>query len=89
MNTIFKSDAHREEFVAAFRKMTMSGAVSRDQAIEKLIRKNPHFFHQPTEAELKKIAHSEMNDAMRRRAQQTNRLSDDIFRETADNQKPS
>jgi fructose-1-phosphate kinase PfkB-like protein len=80
---------YKEEVVRIFRKLTASGVLDSDKAITKIIRDNPHFFHQPTEAELKKIAHSEMNDAMRRRAQQTNRLSDDIFREPADNQKPS
>ena len=79
MNTIFKSEKDKEEFVRAFRKMTMSGAVSQDLAIEKLIRDNPHFFHQPTESELKKSSHSSMNGEIRSRARQINRLADRIF----------
>ncbi len=87
--TIFKTEKDKKEFVAAFRKMTMSGAINKDVAIEKLIRKNPNYFHQPTEDELKKISHSAMNDEMRARAQQSNGLSDDFFRKPADKQKPS
>jgi hypothetical protein len=87
--TIFKSEKDKKEFVAAFRKMTMSGVINKDVAIEKLIRNNPNYFHQPTEDELKKISHSAMNDEMRARAQQSNRLSIDIFRRPADKQKPS
>jgi hypothetical protein len=78
--TIFKTEKDKEEFVRAFRKMTMSGAVTKDRAIEKLIRDNPNYFHQPTEDELKKISHSAMNDEMRARAQQSNRLADGFFR---------
>jgi hypothetical protein len=86
MNTIFKSEKDKKEFVAAFRKMTMSGVINKDVAIEKLIRNNPNYFHQPTEDELKKISHSAMNDEMRARARQSNRLFIDIFRRPADNQ---
>jgi hypothetical protein len=83
--TIFKSEKDKKEFVAAFRQMTMSGAINKDVAIEKLIRNNPHFFHQPTEAELKKISHSAMNDEMRARAlQPTSRPNYDIFRRPTD-----
>jgi hypothetical protein len=88
MNTIFKSDAHREEFLRAFKNLTMSGAVTKDAAIEKLIRDNPNYFHQPSADELKKISHSEMNDAMRAGAQ-ANKLSIDFFRAPTDKQKPS
>ncbi len=77
--TIFKSEKDKKEFVAAFRKMTMSGAINKDVAIEKLIRNNPHFFREPTADELKKISHSAMNDEMRARAQRTNKLSIDFF----------
>jgi hypothetical protein len=84
--TIFKSEKDKEEFVRAFRKMTMSGAINKDVAIEKLIRNNPNYFHQPTEDELKKISHSAMNDEMR--ARQSNKISIDIFRRPTD-QKPS
>jgi hypothetical protein len=87
--SIFTDEKYKKEFVRAFRKMTMSGVVSRDVAIEKLIRENPNCFHQPTEDELKKISHSAMNDEMRARAGQSNRLSIDIFRRPADKQKPS
>ncbi len=81
--TTFKSEKDKEEFVAAFRKMTMSGAVDKDQAIETLIRKNPNYFHQPTADELKKIAHSEMNAAMRAGVQ-ANKPTYDIFRRPTD-----
>jgi hypothetical protein len=67
MNT-FNSEEHKKEFVLAFRKLTMSGAVSQDAAIEKLIRDNPHFFHQPTQDDIVKISHSEMNAEIRKRA---------------------
>ncbi len=79
MNTIFKTDAHREEFLRAFKKLTMSGAINKDRAIEKLIRNNPNYFHQPSADELKKSFHAAMNDEMRARARQSNRLSIDIF----------
>ncbi len=78
--TIFKSEKDKKEFVAAFRKMTMSGVVSQDVAIEKLIRDNPNYFHQPTEDDIAKISRSELNDEIRRRAQQTNKLADGFFR---------
>jgi len=86
--TIFKTEKDKKEFVRAFKKLTMSGVVSQDAAIEKLIKSNPHYFHQPTADELKKISHSAMNDEMRARARQSNRLSIDIFRTPADKQKP-
>ncbi len=88
MNTIFKTEKDKKEFVAAFRRLTMSGAVDKDKAIEKLIRDNPNYFHQPSADELKKISHSAMNDEMRARARQSNRLSIDIFRGHTD-KKPS
>jgi hypothetical protein len=77
--TIFKTEKHKKEFVAAFRKMTMSGVVTKEAAIEKLIRNNPHYFHQPTPDELKKISHSAMNGEMRARALQTNKFADSFF----------
>jgi hypothetical protein len=89
MNTIFKTEKDKKEFVAAFRRLTMSGAVDKDKAIEKLIRDNPNYFHQPTADDIVKISHSAMNDEMRRRARQSNKLSVDIFRRPADKQKPS
>jgi hypothetical protein len=79
--TIFKTEKDKKEFVAAFRKLTMSGAVTKDQAIEKLIRKNPNYFHQPTTADIVKISRSEMNSEIRRRARagvQSNKLSIDF-----------
>jgi len=79
MNTTFKTDAHREKFVRALKKMTMSGVVSRDVAIEKLIRDNPNYFHQPTADELKKISHSALNGEMRARALRTNIFADSFF----------
>ncbi len=87
--TIFKTEKDKKEFFAAFRKMTMSGVINKDVAIEKLIRNNPNYFHQPTEDELKKISHSAMNDEMRARAlQPTSRPTYDIFRAPTDKQKP-
>jgi hypothetical protein len=77
--TIFKSEKNKKEFVAAFRKLTMSGVVSQDVAIEKLIRDNPHYFHQQTADEARKSFHAAMNDEIRSRARQTNRLADGIF----------
>jgi hypothetical protein len=79
MNTIFKTEKDKKEFVAAFRKMTMSGAVTRDQAIEKLIRNNPNYFHQPPTDDIVKIAQPTMNDAIRERARQSNKISIDFF----------
>jgi hypothetical protein len=77
--SIFRTEKDKKEFVAAFRKMTMSGAVSQDAAIAKLIRNNPNYFHQPSADELKKSFHAAMNGEMRARARQSNRLSIDIF----------
>ena len=78
--SIFRTAKDRQEFVRALRKMTMSGAVSEDAAIEKLIRDNPHYIRRPTEDELKKSFHEAMNDAMRSRAlQPTSRPTYDIF----------
>ncbi len=80
---------YKEEVVRIFRKLTASGVLDSDKAITKIIRDNPHFFHQPTADELKKISHSTMNAEIRSRAQQTSRLADDIFRGPTDKQKPS
>ncbi len=85
--SIFNTEKDKKEFIAAFRKMTMSGAVTKDRAIEKLIRNNPNYFHQPTADELKKISHSAMNDEMRARAlQPASRPTYDIFRRPAEEQ---
>jgi hypothetical protein len=86
--SIFNTEKDKKEFVAAFRKMTMSGAVSQDAAVEKLIRDNPHYFHQPTADEAKKSFHAAMNDEMRARARQSNKLSIDIFANVLPNDKP-
>ncbi len=72
--SIFNTEKDKKEFVAAFRKMTMSGVVSQDVAIEKLIRDNPHYFHQPTEAELKKSFNATMNEKIRELARPINNL---------------
>jgi hypothetical protein len=77
--SIFNTEKHKKEFLAAFRKMTMSGVIDKDAAIEKLIRNNPNYFHQPSADELKKISHSAMNDEMRARARQTNKFTDSFF----------
>ena len=77
--TIFKTDAHREEFLRALKKMTMSGAVTKDQAIETLIRDYPHLFHPPPESDIVKISQPTMNDAIRARARQSKKLPIDFF----------
>ncbi len=80
--TIIK-DEHRQEVVRIFRKLVASGVINRDAAITKILRDYPHFFHQPTEADIVKIARAEMNDEIRQRARagvQSNRLADAIFR---------
>ncbi len=87
--SIFRTEKDKKEFVRLFREKTMSGSISDDRAIEIIMRDNPHFFHQPTADELKKSFHEAMNDAMRSRALQSNKLSIDIFRRPADKQKPA
>jgi hypothetical protein len=77
--SIFRTEKDKEEFVRIFRKITMSGDINDDRAIEKIIRNNPHFFRQPSADELKKSFHAVMNDEIRARAQTTNRLADGIF----------
>jgi uncharacterized membrane protein len=77
--SIFRAEKDKEEFVRLFRKMTMSGAVSEDVAVEKIIRDNRRLFRQPTADELKKNSHAAMNDAIRARARQSNKLTIDIF----------
>jgi plasmid replication initiation protein len=72
--TIFRTEEDKKEFVRTFRKLTASGAVNEDRAIEIIIRDNPHFFHQPTEDELKKSFHTAMNSKIRELAQPTNNL---------------
>ncbi len=86
--SIFTDEKHKEEFMRAFRKLTASGAVTKDRAIEKLIRDNPNYFHQPTQDEIVKISHTAMNSEIRRRAQQTNRLADGIFANVLPTDKP-
>ncbi len=88
MNT-FKTEEHKKEFVAAFKKLTMSGAVSQDVAIARLIKNNPHFFHQPDEAETKKNFNAAMNQQIRSRALQQNNLQIFQFQpKTAKNDTP-
>ncbi len=65
--TIIKAE-HQKEVARIFRKLTASGVVNDDRAIEIIMRDYPHFFHQPTENELLQISHSAMNDEIRRRA---------------------
>jgi hypothetical protein len=87
--SIFRTEKDKKEFVRLFREKTMSGAINDDRAIEIIMRDNPHFFRVPDEDEVKKIAHSTMNDEMRARAlQPTSRPNYDIFRRPAD-KKPS
>jgi hypothetical protein len=87
--SIFNTEKDKKEFVAAFRKLTMSGAVSEDVAVEKLIRNNPDFFYKPTEDELKKIARAELNDEIRSRARQPNKLTIDLFANILPTDKPA
>ncbi len=77
--TIFKSEKDKKEFVAAFRKMTMSGAVTKDKAIDLIIRDYPNLFYQPTEAELLQSSRSELNSEIRQRARQTNKFAESFF----------
>jgi hypothetical protein len=77
--SIFRTEKDKKEFVAAFRKLTMSGVINKDAAIEKLIRDNPNYFHQQTEAELKKSFHEAMNAEIRSRALRTNKFADSLF----------
>jgi hypothetical protein len=77
--SIFRTEKDKQEFVRLFREMTMSGAVSEDVAVEKLIRDNQRLFHQPTADELKKSFHAAMNDEMRSRALRTNKFADSFF----------
>ncbi len=77
--TIIKPE-HQQEVVRIFRKLVASGVINRDAAIAKILRDFPQFFHQPTEDEIVKISRSELNDEIRRRAQQTSKLADDFFR---------
>jgi hypothetical protein len=77
--TTFKSEKDKEEFVAAFRKMTMSGAINKDVAIEKLIKSNPQYFYQPTPDDIVKTARTSLNAEIRERARQPNKLTIDLF----------
>jgi hypothetical protein len=85
--TIIKAE-HKNEVVRIFRKLIASGVINKDAAIAKITRDFPHFFQQPTPDDIAKISRSELNDEIRRRAQQTNKLSIGIFRGPADKQKP-
>jgi hypothetical protein len=76
--TIIKPE-HQQEVVRIFRKLVASGVIDSDKAIAKILRDFPQFFHQPTEDEIVKTSRSELNDEIRRRAQQTNKLSIDLF----------
>jgi hypothetical protein len=72
MNNETIKPEHQQEVVRIFRKMTMSGAINKEAAITKILRDFPHYFHQPTEADIMKISRAELNGEIRRRAQQTN-----------------
>jgi hypothetical protein len=89
---IIKSE-HAEEIRTIFRRLIASGVLDSDKAINKILRDYPHFFREPTADELKKISHSEMNDAMRARARaglQSDKLADRIFNNIPPtDQKPS
>jgi hypothetical protein len=77
---------NEKEIVRIFRNLTASGVVDGDKAAEIIMRDYPHFFRQPTENEVKQTFNSVMNDAIRARAQQTNRLANDLFRGHTDKQ---
>ena len=86
--SIFRTERDKEEFVRLFREKTMSGAVSEDAAVEKIIRKNPHLFRVPSENEVKQTFNDVMNSEMRARALQTNKVPIDIFRNVLPTDKP-
>jgi hypothetical protein len=91
MNTIFKTGKDKKEFMRIFRKITMSGDINDDRAIEIIMRDNPHFFHQPTADELKKSFHAVMNDTIRERSRagvQSNKLAGRIFNNVLPTDKP-
>jgi hypothetical protein len=80
---------NKNEFVRIFRELTMSGAVSADVAIAKIMRDYPHFFREPTQDEVKRTFNDVLNSEMRARAlQPTSRPTYDIFRGHTD-KKPS
>jgi hypothetical protein len=87
--SIFRSEKDKEEFMRVFRKITMSGDINDDRAVEKIMRDYPQYFHQATPDDIAKISRSELNSDIRRRARQPNKLADDIFRGPTDKQKPS
>jgi hypothetical protein len=86
--SIFRTEKDKEEFMRVFRKITMSGDINDDRAIEIIMRDHPHFFHQPTADEIKKSFHAAMNDEIRARAQQTN-LPTASFEDLPTNKTPS
>jgi hypothetical protein len=79
--TIIKPE-HQQEVVRIFRKIVASGAINKDAAISKILRDFPHYFRQPTDADIVKISRSELNDEIRRRAGagvQSSKLADRLF----------
>jgi hypothetical protein len=79
---------NENEIVRIFRELTMSGAISGDVAITKIMRDFPHLFRQPSENEVKRNFNDAMNSELRARAlQPTSRPTYDIFRRPADKQK--
>jgi hypothetical protein len=77
--SIFRTEKDKKEFVRLFRKMTMSGVINEDVAVEKLIRDNPHFFRVPSENEVKRTFNDVLNSEIRSRARQTNKFTDSFF----------
>jgi phosphoenolpyruvate synthase/pyruvate phosphate dikinase len=89
--TIFKTEKDKKEFVAAFKKLTMSGAVSEDAAINKILRDYPHYFNQPTPDDIVKTSRAELNSEIRQRARaglQSDKLADRIFANIQPTDKP-
>jgi hypothetical protein len=82
-------DEYKEEVMRIFRQLIASGVINKDAAIAKITRDFPHFFHQPTEDDIAKISRSELNDEIRSRARQSNRLADGFFRGPGGNFKRS
>jgi hypothetical protein len=80
---------NEKEIVRIFRKLTASGVLDSDKAITKIMRDYPNYFHQPTADEVKKSFHAVMNDEIRSRARQSNRLANDIFSNFLPTDKPS
>ncbi len=89
--TIIKPE-HEKEVVRIFRKIVASGVINKDAAITKILRDFPHYFHQPTDADIVKISRTALNDEIRQRARagvQSDKLADRIFNNVLPTDKPA